>query len=1017
MANRVGPSATAVLLLGALAVGGAPADQAGGVLRDGFESDRTAWRIEKTDAEVRLFAHDRSRQAALGGQTSEHFQFEAGVGGDGFYVSYGLPKVPLDEAVRVGLQVRSDRPGVQLLGRVILPADVDPETNKPSFVLVPGTSVEAAGRWQRLELRDIPLAVERQARVLRASSKRKVSLEGAYLDRLVVNLYGGPGPTEVYLDELRVEPVPAATVEAFDRSTKARDSGELPPLPGPSGRTVSATGDAPRPADEADEKPGPSIKMERNLLTRQGHPWLPTILRARGADPVKVRRAGFDVLAIPADAGAEAVEAAAETGLALMPEIDPGRDGAGLDPNRVRQLVDKFPAKGSVAFWSLGRGLGATISLEARKRERERVVGAAHALRELKGVSGLSTAEVVGSFRQYARVPDHLDLIGVRPFGVGSTQEPNEQSIYLSQRRDLTAIENGDALYVAWIEMAPDRALGRAIWGVERPPSYGVPRVQPDQLRQSSYIALAAGCRGLGFDADIDLTKGAGRALLIEAAILNEEIDLIEWLLADTAKTAESVATYRPDLQIGPASANLGAAMSRYNRRVETPPHETIRAALFGTKDRRGALLLVYDIATGSQFQPPQMALKDLNIDVPGLPDEAIAYAISPGDVAVIPSKRTPGGIKVVLPEFNGTALIYVTTDGARVSEIQRAVARVRPLAVNLLIEQVQLLLTSTVEIHRLLLDDGHKLPDATNPQEILDSVTKSLKTAQEAQEGLDYILAWLEANRARRALAHLMRLHWEAAVTDFTKLLTDPKQPAGPTPQVGFKEPSVRPFSVVWVPPLTSYATLPQAYIWRDWIAKGKFSQNLLPSGNFEDPDALARAGWVDEGYESEGTRSEFVIMPEKVPNGPYRRVLKLSGPPADAKRGVDGQAPFLDHPVAAVRTPPVKVAEGEMIRISVQIDMPTTCAPGAGGVFVRDSIGGETLQYRTAAALPGWQEIVLYRRAPAEGELTVLLGYGGHNFAKFDNLRIQKVLSLSATEPPAPAVATPAPVRGRRR
>ncbi|HEY2159599.1 MAG TPA: hypothetical protein VGH33_28505, partial [Isosphaeraceae bacterium] len=581
------------------------------------------------------------------GELAERFQFEAGPGGDGFYVSYALPKVTLTDETKVSLQVRSDRPGAQLLARVILPGDVDPETGKPSYVMVAGSTVQAADHWQRLELRDLPKAVEGQARVLRASTKRKVNIDGAYLDRLVVNLYAGPGPTEVYLDALRVEPVAPKEAEAFAKAVRARDSGEMPPLPAATG------GDAP------EARPGPAIAMHRNLLTRQGHPWLPTIIRAPWADPIKLRRAGFDVSAIPADAEPAAIKAAAATGLALMPEIDPGRDGSGLAPEKIRRLVEQFPARDSVAFWSLGRGLGATISLEARKRERQQVADAAHALREMKDVSPLSTGEVVGFVPQYARVPDHLDILGVRPSGVGTTQEVAQMFDFLKQRPDLTALDNADALFAAWLDMSPDPAFARAIWGLDRPPSWGVPRVHPDQLRQAAFVALSAGCRAIGFDADIDLTKGAGRAVLIEAALLNEEIDLVEWLLADTAKSAQMVPTYRPDIVIGPASQGVNAMRNKTARKVEIPPHESIRAAAFGTKDKRGALLLVADYAVASQFQPPQMALKELTIDVPGLPDEAIAYEISPGDVQVIASKRTPGGIKIKVPEFGGTAIVY----------------------------------------------------------------------------------------------------------------------------------------------------------------------------------------------------------------------------------------------------------------------------------------------------------------------------------------------------------------------
>ena len=74
--------------------------------------------------------------------------------------------------------------GVQLYGRVVLPADIDPETRAPSFVLIQGTIYDRVDRWQRLELTDMLPSIERQARVLRASSRRPVSLKGAYLERL-----------------------------------------------------------------------------------------------------------------------------------------------------------------------------------------------------------------------------------------------------------------------------------------------------------------------------------------------------------------------------------------------------------------------------------------------------------------------------------------------------------------------------------------------------------------------------------------------------------------------------------------------------------------------------------------------------------------------------------------------------------------------------------------------------------------------------------------------------------------
>ena len=135
-----------------------------GALKDGFETPQPSWEREYTDTTVRLSAHDRSDRAAHQGQLAEHFQFDAGIGGQ-FFVSYALPKVPVTADLGVTLFVRSNKQGAQLFGKVILPADIDPETKAPSYVLLPGTVFGRVDRWEKLELRDMPPAIEEQARV------------------------------------------------------------------------------------------------------------------------------------------------------------------------------------------------------------------------------------------------------------------------------------------------------------------------------------------------------------------------------------------------------------------------------------------------------------------------------------------------------------------------------------------------------------------------------------------------------------------------------------------------------------------------------------------------------------------------------------------------------------------------------------------------------------------------------------------------------------------------------------
>ena len=100
-------------------------------LHDGFETPQVVWEREHADTTINLIAQERSVRAAHDGGHSERFQFEADPGSQ-FFVSYALPRIEVTDSLQVALYVRANRVGVQLFGRVVLPADIDPETRAPS---------------------------------------------------------------------------------------------------------------------------------------------------------------------------------------------------------------------------------------------------------------------------------------------------------------------------------------------------------------------------------------------------------------------------------------------------------------------------------------------------------------------------------------------------------------------------------------------------------------------------------------------------------------------------------------------------------------------------------------------------------------------------------------------------------------------------------------------------------------------------------------------------------------------
>src|SRR5207253_6942805 len=73
-----------------------------------------------------------------------------------------------------------------------------------------GDAYRNAGRWQRLELGRAVALAKQQQQLMQAQLKRPINFTDAYVDALVLNVYAGPGPTEVWIDDLEAGPVLSA---------------------------------------------------------------------------------------------------------------------------------------------------------------------------------------------------------------------------------------------------------------------------------------------------------------------------------------------------------------------------------------------------------------------------------------------------------------------------------------------------------------------------------------------------------------------------------------------------------------------------------------------------------------------------------------------------------------------------------------------------------------------------------------------------------------------------------------
>ncbi|WZO96038.1 hypothetical protein EP7_003011 [Isosphaeraceae bacterium EP7] len=950
----------------------------GVTLRDGFEGDEIAWTQETSDASIALQAHERTGRAAHDGKSSERITFNAGLGSN-FYFSYPLPHALIGPKLGVQLYVRASKPGTRLLAKVILPKDLD-EEGRPYFIMVPGTIYENTDRWQRLVIENFPDEVRRQVQIRRTATHRTVPLEGAYLEALILNVYSGQGQTDVFLDELSVSPVPEGATPAPTRPARTPEA--------------AAAGDV------ADEDVPAGVSMVRNRLSRDGQPYFFTAIDAPGADIEALRRAGFDAIRVPVDAPKELIDKAVAKGLKIIPKLSVGSGDAQPTADELVAAAKGFSAPGEVLAWHLGDELGAARDPETRRAELDRIRDAVTGLRNTDLPVTLATGHVADEYASYTMPPKGLDLLGDRYPDWGSSLEIFWAQRAMASRRALTALNNAEALFYADIPLSGSKDVRSAVWGGDVPPGWGEPRVQHDQVRLAAFAALMSGYRGLVFRGDADLTREQGRMMLYELALLNEELDLFESILADRAGPIDILDAYPPEPSLLPPVGVITTTNS-VRKQDEAKPLPTTKAARLRTKDRKGSLLLVADFAAGSQFQPSQMAINDMTITVVA-PISSQAFEISPGEVKVLDREQVPGGIRITLPEFSGTATILVTTDQSMPGRLAAAIEQVRPMAVQMAIAQAQDHREWVVEVQGRLADDGHTIEGAN---QLISDADEHIRAAREAMEREDYALAWGEARRVGRYLRHLMRLQFDSAFTAMNKALSPPPDPSD-TQRKKTRNPPPKPrrppgplLSPVASAPLLSFNLLSQNWLWLDKMDEPNYGPDQLQDGTFEDAAAF-KASWLQAGKNYEDVEPSVRLIPAGT--GREGNALALRVMPATGISG-DMLSPTMEFPAAAVRSPSIEMKAGELARISVWVKMPRMVTPGAGGLFIRDSLGGETLQFRTTDAVTEWREVPIYRRAPADGPLYVTLGLIGFGEVFFDDLTIRRF------EGPGAGQATP--------
>lgn len=457
--------------------------------RDDFEGPIPSWSAPQGNARFQLEAHQRVQDGAHWGQWSEYMRIAAG-NGTYLHSSYEVGQARVIEELRPSVWIKADRPGIHLLARVVLPRTRDPRSGRPATMLLPGSRYAAPGTWQPLYVEKLPQLVERQARLLRLELGRDVDTREAFVDRLVLNVYGGIGATSVWIDDLEI----AGYVR--------------PPIMQASYRG-DVLGESAVPAQAR-----PSVKMNGSILLVDDQPMFPRVVEYQGEPLHVLKELGFNTIKLGQLPTADLLQEAARSKMWLIcpPPIPPNHV---IDRNQgTGTLIG--PAFDPVLMWNLGDRL-TTTELERTQRWAE-VVRMADREHSRPLICGAAS-----DLRAFSRA---VDILVLSRDPLGTSLELADFATWVRERPRLA--RPGTPIWVQ-VQTEPDETLVdqvRGLAGAQQP----LIHFSTAQLRLLTYAALSTGTRGVIFSSHTRLDS-ADRATRLRAQILellNLELSLIE---------------------------------------------------------------------------------------------------------------------------------------------------------------------------------------------------------------------------------------------------------------------------------------------------------------------------------------------------------------------------------------------------------------------------------------------------------------------------------------------------------
>ena len=627
-------------------------------------------------------------------------------------ILFSIPESAIIDEFLATIRLRCDQPSVRLACQIKLPSVQGPD-GQAVRIFLSGSPSTTSSRWQSLTVGNIPSVLRSQLPALRAQYGPQISLDGATISGLAVEIPLGIGRCNVSIDTV--------SVTGLITAAQPKKTATSPPSMLLQQNIQSIT------KATTTENAG----LVRGVLEVDGKPFFPRAIEHRGEPFIKLAQLGFNCVQLYEPASTTLLAEAEQAGVWIicppptLPDVDL------TEPEKLPTFSDKW---NRVLLWDMGRSLSS-----------EDIPNLAEQVRRLRICDRREGRPIIASADSGLReISRHIDMLVAHRAVLGTSLELANYLTWLQQRPRLA--RPGTPLLATLATEIDSRTASQAAL-LSGTGSNGLP-VDEESLLGAAFTAIAAGSHGILFSSNRSLSGTDPETVTRAAAVQAVNLEL------------ETISAW--------------GASGRFTADAETSDPE-VRAMVIEAS--RSRIVLIWRSVQGGQIMArhyrgdiPRQE-QPLNILIPGLPEAHRPWEITHSTLRPLQHRRVTGGVSMTLDNFHAAAVILISNDPAATAHIQELVRRNAPTAALLARAQAADAIARTSRLAAEL------PPKALGHFPVTEMIIEAQQEAQyaEAMIAQDPTNAVKKLERSRAIAGQLERLFWERGVTATGSMVASP--------------------------------------------------------------------------------------------------------------------------------------------------------------------------------------------------------------------------------------------------